>query len=94
MTVTKTINLTMLEDLEALHYEYNARKEIIEEALSRDIDVTLTSFINYSNEFKEIKKEYESLKDIITNDIVKKEYPNALNWSADFTNKNLIITLS
>ena len=92
-TVNYKIDNPIVTDLERLHYEFESYRAIIGYILTQGLDVSNETFKAYQNDFSRINKEYLSLKDYMTNEIVKKEYPEAINWSMDFPNSTVVVTL-
>ena len=81
-----------MKELERLHYESESYSSIIAFMLNqKDFDIESESFTNYNKKFLETSMKYSKIKEEITIKYVKKEFPNALSWMADFNEGHLIV---
>ena len=91
--ISVKVDHPIVTELERLHYEFESYRAIIGYVLTQDMDISATVFKNYQNEFAEVNKKYMAAKDVLTNEVVKAQYPDAINWSMDFANASVNITL-
>ena len=90
----KIEDTAFVTELERLHYEYESYRAIIGYVLTQDMmDISNETFKHYQDNCTKINREYSEMKDRMTNEIVKTAYPEAINWSMDFPNSTVIITL-
>ena len=93
-TKTYKLDSEKMIELERLHYESESYSSIIAFMLNqKDFDIESESFTNYNKKFLETSMKYSKIKEEITIKYVKKEFPNAISWAADFNEGHLTVMI-
>lgn len=84
------IDKIICENIEALQYEVESRKDVIIQALSGSVKMKSEMFDRYHKEYQEFFKKYNQAK----SEMVKKYLPNEdgkKSWSLDFNSCELTV---
>lgn len=87
-----TIDQDIVNQLEALNYEVQARKSVVAEMLAQNMDIGTSSFEKYQRELVEFTVQYEAAKNEL-----QKQYVDSIDgaerWNLDFNSGILTVTL-
>jgi len=92
MIITKVLDEEIVANVERYAYEYEARKSVISEMLSQDMDTSTKAFNDYQKELVKYKALFEAEKKEIENNFVA-EVENWRNWNLDYKTRTLTITV-
>lgn len=77
--------------IESLQYEVDARKDLIAFMISKNFDTSTDSFKRYQKEYMEFYTQYNAAKNELENLYLKKYKNKKIMWNLDFNNKTLTI---
>ena len=83
MAITKILDEEVVTNIERYAYEFEARKNVIAEMLSQDMDTSTTAFENYQHELVKYKILFENIKKEIEENFVK-DVEGWVNWNLDY----------
>lgn len=90
MVITKVLDEETVTNVERYSYEFEARKNVITEMLSQDMDTSTMAFENYQHELIKYKVLFENAKKEIEENFVK-DVEGWVNWSLDYNSHILTI---
>lgn len=91
-TITKTLDAEVVANVERYSYELEARKTVIAEMLSMNMDTSTDAFAKYQAELVRYKAMFEEAKKEIEKQYVA-DVPGSVKWSLDYTTRELTITV-
>lgn len=88
-------NQELVDLIESLHYEVEARKDIITFYLTNAMDTNTDSFKNYNKEYREFFVQYSTAKEILEKDFIVPKVDGAKysRWNLDFQSKEVTVDL-
>ena len=92
-TITKTLNEEVVSKIESLAFEVEARKSVIAEMLSLNMDVTTDAFSKYQSELVRFKAQFETAKKAIETEYVA-PIPGWKNWNLDYATRTLTVQVA
>lgn len=92
MIITKILDEDSVLNVERYAYEYEARKGVITEMLSQNMDTSTLAFDTYQRELVKYKILFENAKKQIEENFVK-EIKGWTNWSLDYNSRILTVTV-
>lgn len=92
MIITKILDEEVVTNVERYAYEFEARKSVISEMLSQDMDISTSAFETYQHELVKYKLLFENAKKEIEENFVK-DVENWIDWSLDYNSHVLTITV-
>lgn len=90
MVITKILDEEIVTNVERYAYEFEARKSVISEMLSQDMDTSTLAFETYQHELVKYKVLFENAKKEIEENFVK-DVEGWINWSLDYNSRVLTI---
>ena len=91
-TITKKLDDEIVATLESLSYELEARKSVVAEMLSQNMDISTDAFVKYQAELVQYKAKYETAKSEIQKKFVDC-VAGARRWELDYATKVLTIQI-
>lgn len=91
-TIVKKLSPEVVADIERISYELEARKTIITEMISMDMDITTDAFAKYQGELVAYKVMFEEAKKEIERQYVA-DIPGSQKWQLDYSTCELTITV-
>ena len=82
--IIKIENQDFVNLIESLHYEVNARKELISFIVSKDMGIDTDTFKKYNKEYMEFYIQYMEAKNKLEEMYVRTAVENPMNWNLDF----------
>lgn len=92
MVITKLLDEETVANVERYAYEYEARKSVISEMLSQNMDISTEAFEKYQKEMVKFKVLFENAKQEVENTFVK-DIENWKDWHLDYTSKILTVNI-
>lgn len=92
----KVDNQEVTNLIESLHYETEARKDIITFYISNGMDTTSQAFKNYNTEYREFYVQYTTAKEVFEKDYIvpKLEGKKYTRWNLDFASRVVTVELA
>lgn len=91
--IKKNLPEDVVNAIEAVSYELEARKDVIAAMLDRNADISTDAFNAYQKELVEFKVKFETLKKEIQKEFVD-DVPSAVHWDLDYATRELSITVA
>lgn len=91
-TITKTLDAEVVANVERISYELEARKTVIAEMLSMNMDISTDAFAKYQAELVRYKAMFEEAKRAIEQQYVS-DVPGKQKWALDYSSCVLTITV-
>lgn len=92
MIITKILDEESVVNVERYAYEFEARKSVIAEMLSQNMDTSTAAFDTYQHEMTKYKVLYETAKKEFENKFVA-DVEGWTNWELNYGTRTLSITV-
>ena len=89
--IVKVENQDFINLIESLHYEVNARKELISFIVSKDMGIDTNTFKKYNKEYMEFYIQYNEAKNKLEEMYVRTAVENPKDWNLDFDSGEITI---
>lgn len=89
--IVKVENQDFINFIESLHYEVNARKELISFIVSKDMGIDTDTFKKYNKEYMEFYVQYNEAKNKLEEMYVRTAVENPKDWNLDFESGEITI---
>lgn len=90
--IVKVENQELVNLIESLQYEVNARKELISFMLSTDMSMDTHAFERYNKEYMDFYIQYNEAKNQLQKMYVYTAVENPISWNLDFETSEITIT--